>query len=306
MKKIIALISACVLSLPVLAQEKITVYFNANASQPNYPVYLRMLDVANKNQKKYQFNIELKPGANGLLAVRAMDQSPENSLATQAPSFVENARSGAINDRDYVAVAAQGDACWAVITNVGDTARGIASLRGQREITVGGTGFGNVAHLTALTMGEQLGFDVRYIVYKANYDALVNMAGGEKLNFTIERVQNYQTFKARNPNLQILGMSCAKRHPQMPEVKTLAEQGIAVPTIFFVTIANVKMPEAKRKEIEKILAQAQSELGAEYLMDLADLQPPSIPPQRYFEQKINQIRVPLARYQDQIEAAKSR
>jgi len=292
--------------LPAVAQEKITVYFNANASQPNYPVYLRMLDVANKNQKKYQFNIELKPGANGLLAVRAMDQSPENSLATQAPSFVENVRSGAINDRDYVAVAAQGDACWAVITNVGDTARGLASLRGQREITVGGTGFGNVAHLTALTIGEQLGFDVRYIVYKANYDALVNMAGGEKINFVIERVQNYQTFKTRNPNLQILGLSCDRRHPGAPEVKTLQEQGIRVPTIFFVTIANVKMPESKRKEIEKILTQAQTELGAEYLLDSADLQPPGIPPHRYFEQKVNQIRVPLTRYQDQIEAAKSR
>jgi tripartite-type tricarboxylate transporter receptor subunit TctC len=262
--------------------------------------------VANKNQKKYQFNIELKPGANGLLAVRAMDQSPENSLATQAPAFVENVRSGAINDRDYVAVAAQGDACWAVITNVGDTARGIASLRGQKEITVGGTGYGNVTHLTALTIGEQLGFDVKYIVYKANYDALVNMAAGEKINFVIERVQNYQTFKTRNPSLQILGLSCDQRHPAAPKVKTLQEQGIRVPTIFFVTLANVKMPEAKRKEIEKILSQAQSKLGAEYLLDSADIRPPSIPPQQYFEKKVSQIRGPLYRFQNQIETDKSR
>jgi len=306
MNKIITALALCVMSATAVAKENITVYFNASASQPNYPVYLRMLDVANKNQKKYQFNIELKPGANGLLAVRAMDQSPENSLATQAPSFVENVRSGAINDRDYVAVAAQGDACWAVITNVGDTARGIASLRGQKEITVGGTGYGNVTHLTALTIGEQLGFDVKYIVYKANYDALVNMAAGEKINFVIERVQNYQTFKTRNPSLQILGLSCDQRHPAAPKVKTLQEQGIRVPTIFFVTLANVKMPEAKRKEIEKILSQAQSKLGAEYLLDSADIRPPSIPPQQYFEKKVSQIRGPLYRFQNQIETDKSR
>ena len=309
MKKVIGLLMLSLMSTAVLAQEKITIYFNAGVNQPNYAPYLRMLDIANKNQKKYQFLIEPKPGANGLLAIKAMDQSPESSLATQAPSFVENARSGAINEQDYVAVSAQGDACWAVITNVGNTAQGIASLRGQREITVGGTGFGNVAHLTALTIGDRYGFNVRYIVYKANYDALLNMASGEKINFVIERVQNYQTFKTRNPDLQILGMSCAKRHPQMPEVKTLAEQGITVPTIFFVTIANTRMPASKRQEIESILEQAQSELGQDFLIESADLQPPQfakpkVSANKYFEQRVNQIKTPLLKFQAQIERSK--
>jgi tripartite-type tricarboxylate transporter receptor subunit TctC len=309
MKKIISTLMLCLLSTSVWAKETITVYFNAGVNQPNYAPYLRMLEIANKNQKKYQFQIEPKPGANGLLAIKAMDQSPENSLATQAPSFVENARSGAINEQDYVAVSAQGDACWAVITNIGDTAKGVASLQGQREITVGGTGFGNVAHLTALTIGDRYGFDVRYIVYKANYDALLNMAAGEKINFVIERVQNYQTFKTRNPNLQILGMSCDQRHPQMPKVKTLAEQGITVPTIFFVTIANVKMTVSKRQEIESILEQAQAQLGQSFLLETADLQPPQfakprISANRYFEQRVNQIKVPLLKFQAQIERSK--
>ena len=309
MKKIIGALMLCLLSTSVWAQEKIAVYFNAGANQPNYAPYLRMLDIANKNQKKYQFLIELKPGANGLLAIKAMDQNPENSLATQAPAFVENTRSGAINEQDYVAVAAQGDACWAIITNVGDTARGVASLQGQREITVGGTGFGNVAHLTALTIGDRYGFDVRYIVYKANYDALLNMAAGEKINFVIERVQNYQTFKARNSNLQILGMSCEQRHPQVPEIKTLSEQGISVPTIFFVTVANIKMPASKRQEIENILEQAQSKLGSDFLIETADLQAPQfrkpkLSANKYFEQKVNQIKTRLTKFQTQIERSK--
>jgi tripartite-type tricarboxylate transporter receptor subunit TctC len=309
MKKLIGLLIVSFMSTAVLAQEKITIYFNAGVNQPNYAPYLRMIDIANKNQKKYQFLIEPKPGANGLLAIKAMDRSPENSLATQAPSFVENTRSGNINERDYVAVSAQGDACWAVITNVGDTAKGITSLRGQKEITVGGTGFGNVAHLTALTISDRYGFDIRYIVYKANYDALLNMAGGEKINFVIERVQNYQTFKTRNPNLQILGMSCNQRHPQMPEVKTLTEQGITVPTIFFVTVANTKMPAIKRQEIENLLEQAQAELGQDFLLETADLQPPQfvtprISANRYFEQRVNQIKILLLKFQTQIERSK--
>lgn len=311
-KTILTALTLCLFGATVQAQarETITIYFNAGANQPNYAPYLKTIAIANQLQNRYQFQMELKPGANGVLALKAMDQSPENSLATQAPAFVENARSGAINERDYVAVAAQGDACWAVITNLGDSARGIESLRGQKEITVGGTGFGNVAHLTALTLGERYGFDVRYIVYKANYDALLNMAAGEKINFVIERVQNYQTFRAKNPNLQILGMSCEQRHPAALEVRTLREQGVSVPSIFFVTLANVKMPESKRRDIERIFEQAQQELGQDALIEQADLQAPQFrkPPvsaQKFFEQRTGQIKNLLTRYNTQIERAKT-
>jgi hypothetical protein len=311
MNKIITVLALCLMSATAFSKETITVYFNAGANQPNYAPYLKMLSAANKNQNRYHFQMELKPGGNGIIAVRAMDQSPENSLATAAASFVENTRSGALNEKDYVAVSAQGDACWAVITNVGDTARGIVSLQGQKEITIGTTGHGNVTHLTALVLAEKYGFTVRYIGYKTNFDALTNMAGGENINLTIERVSNYQNFKLRNPDLQILGMSCNQRHPQAPEVKTLSEQGIAVPTILLVTLANTKMPVAKRKDIEKILEQAQAELGQEYLVETADLRPPQfakpkLSANQYFEQKVNNIKALSTKFNEQIEAAKSR
>jgi tripartite-type tricarboxylate transporter receptor subunit TctC len=309
MKKIIGILVLCLLTTAAWSKETITVYFNAGANQPNYAPYLRMLSVANKNQDRYNFQMELKPGGNGIISVKAMDSSPENSLSTAAASFVENTRSGALNEQDYVAVSAQGDACWAVITTVGNTEKGISSLKGQKEITIGTTGHGNVTHLTALVLGERYGFTVRYVGYKTNYDALLNMAGGEKIDFTIERVSNYQNLKLRNPTLQILGMSCNQRHPLMPEVKTLSEQGINVPTILLVTLANTRMPISKRQDIEKILEQAQAELGPEYLLNAADLRPPQfarpkITANQYFEQKVNQIKTLSTKFHDQIENAK--
>jgi tripartite-type tricarboxylate transporter receptor subunit TctC len=306
MKKFLLLM---LFSTSVFAREPIVIYFNASASQPNATPYIKMLDIANQLQNKYEFILEFKPGANGVLALRAMDQSPLNRLATTAPAFVENAKSGVINEVDYVSVATQGDACWAVITNVGDTKQGIDSLKGQKEITVGGTGYGNAAHLTALIIGERLGFKVRYIVYKANYDALVNMASGEPINFVIERVANYQTFKAKNPRLQILGINCPTRNTLMPEVKTLREQGYHTPTIFMTTLANVKMPETKRQELGKILEEAQGKLGAKYISETSDMNPPqfnrpTIPTQDFFNMRVTQMKAITHKFEQQINEAK--
>jgi tripartite-type tricarboxylate transporter receptor subunit TctC len=304
-KKIVSLLLCLLVFHLAQAKESITIEFGAAASQPNAAPYIKMLELANRSQNKYEFILEFKPGAQGVLALRAMDQSPLNRLATVAPSFVENARQGLINESDYVPVVAQGDACWAVITNVGSTRQGVASLQGQKEITVGGTGYGNATHLTALIIGEKLGFRVRYIVYKANYEALTQMAAGEPINFVLERVANYQTFKTKNPRLQILGINCSVRNPAMPEVKTLAEQGYTTPTIFMATVSNIKMPVEKRQEIARILDQAQMKLGTEYLSSSADLSPPmfrkpKMSTEEFFNLRVLQIKALVHRYEKQI------
>ena len=289
--------------------ETIQIEFGAGASQPTAAPYRKMIEIANEMQDKYNFIMEFKPGGNGVVALKTMDLSPANRLATVAPAYVENAKVGLINENDYTPIATQGDACWAIITNVGDTRKGVASLNGQKEITVGGTGFGNAAHITALILGEEYGFKVRYIVYKANYDALVNMASGENINFVLERVSNYKIFKAKNPKLQILGINCNQRNETMPEIRTVKEQGFNTPTIFMSTVANVKMPEARRAEITAILEQAQAKVGPKYLMETADLNPPQFNKPRltvaeFFAQRVLQMKVFTHRYERQINEAR--
>jgi len=296
-------------STTVLAKEQIIVEFSANASQPNATPYIKMLEIANIIQNKYEFLLEFKPGANGVIAIKAMDTDPFNRLATIAPAFVENARTGQIRESDYVPIAAQGDACWAVITNIGDTKKGIPSLKGQKEITVGGVGYGNASHLTALIIGEKYGFNVRYIVYKSNYDALVNMAAGEPINFVIERVSNYQTYYAKNTKLQILGIACQNRNALVPEVKTLREQGFNTPTIFMSTIANILMPEDRRQEISQILDQAQEQVGLKFIKETSDMHPPQfnspkVSTKEFVNNRVLQMKALTKKYEKQINEAK--
>lgn len=308
MKRLL-MIALVVASSLVSARELITLEVGHGPSQPNAAAYIRTLDTANTLQDKYEFVIEFKPGANGALALKTMDLAPMTRIATVAPAFVENSKSGLLNESDYVAISSQGEACWAVIANFGDTARGIASLQGKKRVVVGGTGYGNAAHITSIILGEKYGFEVQYIVYKSNLDGLVAMVGDNGPDLVLERVQNYKTFKEKNPKLQILGINCSKRSTIMPEIKTVREQGVNTPTIFFAIVANVKMPEAKRNEIGKILQDAQARIGSEYFLDVADMFAPqfSKPPvsvDEFFTKRVSQMHYLTTKYKAQIDMSR--
>jgi tripartite-type tricarboxylate transporter receptor subunit TctC len=140
-------------------------------------------------------------------------------------------------------------------------------------MVVGGVGIGNAAHLTALQLASRYGFTVRYVPFKSNMDALVLMAGDGSVNMVLERVASYQQMKARNPQIQALAMSCPQRHPDLPAVKTLAEQGITAPTVFNIVIANRAMKPQRQDDIAKILTRATNDVGLTTIQSLSDMRP---------------------------------
>lgn len=308
-KLLVTLITALSFSAWAQRAENITIVVPAAASQSSTPLTLKLVDKANLIQTKYNFLIEFKPGGNGVIGLKYMDLSPMDRISGIAPSFIENAKTGLIKESDYVPVAASGDVCWAVITNVGDAKRGVASLADLKgkEITVGGTGYGNAAHLTALMLGEKYGFKVKYVVFKANFDAVVNMVGNNGINMALESIGTYNQFKEKQPKLQMLGFNCASRSDQAPELKTLREQGINAPMIFNITMANKAMPEEKRKEIATILAQATMAIGAKEYADVAGLYPPvfrNVSAEDFAQRRIGLMKSLVAKYEKEIEASK--
>lgn len=291
------------------AKETITVVIPAAASQSSTPLTLKMIDKANELQSKYNFLAEFKPGANGVLGVKYMDMSPTNRVVGVAPAFIENSRAGLLNENDYVPIHASGDVCWAVITNIGNSKQGIDSLaafKGQ-EITVGGTGFGNAAHITSLMLAEKYGFKVKYVVFKANFDAVVNMVGNNGINMALESIKTYNQFKEKQPKLEMLGFNCPLRSDQAPELKTLREQGVNAPNIWNITMANRAMPEDKRKEIGKILEDATRAIGPKEYSDVAGLYPPvfrNITAEDFAKRRIDLQKNLVRRYEKEIEASK--
>jgi hypothetical protein len=281
-----------VLCSSAFAGETIKIYSPYSPAHSATPALFRVIDEANSIQSTYKFAVEFKPGGNQIIAVKSLDQ---NSLAIIAPAYVENIESGKLIETDYVPIHAFGDACWAVITN--------KSLSGQSEFVVGGVGFGNASHLTALALGEKYKFDVLYIVFKSNNDALINMAGNNGIEFAIDKYESYAALKTKNSKMQMIAASCPSRLPQEPKIKTLKELGIDAPYIFNITVALRSMPERKRKEIATILNTATQNIGEREIFNLSAMKPPQfegITIEDFYIQSIRQIRLLQTKYRDKI------
>lgn len=295
------------LSINTCAAEKITVFIPYAPSASSVPAILRLVDEANKIQSAYDFIVEFKPGANQTISLKTMDQNPTDSLSLIAPAHIENYKSGIINKDNYVPIWALGDACWAVMTNVGDTTKGVKSLEGIKELVVGGVGFGNATHLTAIMLGEKFKFNARYIVFKSNTDALINIVGNNGVNMAIDKIEGYASFKPKNNNLQILAVSCPSRMPAMPEIKTLKEQGINAPSVFNIIVSNKLMADDKRVKLRAILTLAAERMGSDSFMKLSGLVPPQfigISQQDFYSRSLATFESLTTRYEKTIENAK--
>lgn len=280
----------------VNATETIKIYSPYNPGHSATPALFRVIDEANAIQNIYKFVVEFKPGGNQIIAVNSLDDS---SLAIIAPAYVENLESGKIVESNYVPVHAFGDACWAVVTN--------KSLAGQKEFIVGGVGIGNAAHLTALALGEKYKFNVRYIIFKSNNDALVNMAGDNGIEFVIDKYESYKSLQSKNSKLQMIAASCPTRLPQEPKIKTLKELGINAPYIFNITIAHRSMTEGRRKAIGVILHTATRQVGEQEVFKLSAMRPPqfdNITVEDFYTASIKQVKTLQAKHKESINSSR--
>jgi tripartite-type tricarboxylate transporter receptor subunit TctC len=275
----------------VASTETIKIQTPYTASHSGTPAMFRIIETANKIQKNYTFVLEFKPGGNQVIAVKQQDQDPSRSLAIIAASFVENVELGQLKSDDYVPVWSLGDACWTVLSTTSQTSS-VNGLKNAKEITVGTVGFGNASHLTALQIGKKYNIPVRMVPFKSNYDAVINMAGNNGVTFAIDTPATFENFQSRNSQLRIVAVSCPKRLPEYPTVKTLREQGIVAPSIINIVIANVAMPVDRRQQLAQILEQAANQIGEDEIRKLSGFSPPQfdrISAQEHFTKSIELI-----------------
>lgn len=305
MKKLIA--SLMFLPMTAFATETIAIYSPYSPSHSGTPATQKIIEVANNSQADFKFVLEFKPGGQQLIAVKELDRNQENSLSVIAPKFVEHLKSEKISKNDYVPVFALGDACWAVISNLGKTEDGVASLKGVKDVVVGGVGIGNAAHLTSLQLAEKYGFNARYVTFKSNFDALVLMVGKGEVNMVLERYSSYLQFKDK-ANLTVLAASCPSRLPQAPNVKTLKEQGVDAPFVFNIFIAHKNMDVKKRRQIQAALESAAKTVGETEILRLSDMKPPmfsSISINDYYESSLDTVSKLLDKHSKSVEAAQN-
>lgn len=257
-----------------VAAEKIIILNPQGPTHSGTSQLLKVVEVANLMQSKYQFIIEFKVGGFESIALREVLTNEQKYIATMTNASAEAVDKNFIDLKNYSIIFSQGDSCWVVIVNTGRQSENLNSVKNLNELIVGGPAIGGATHITALEIGNKYNIPVKYVVFKSNFDALVNLAANNGVNFIIERVKNYKQFQEKNPGMHILAMSCPSRTTQLPDTPTLLEYGIDAPFIWQQIVSGKNMEPKRRQELSDILAKATIAIGQQEILDISDQIPP--------------------------------
>jgi tripartite-type tricarboxylate transporter receptor subunit TctC len=144
-----------------------------------------------------------------------------------APHLIKQTQYDALKDFDVLTVAVQAPNVLVVpaVSPYKTVADLIAAEKKQpNKVTFASSGNGSSDHLTAALFWQQSGTEGLHIPYKGGGPAINDLLGGQVDAAFVNINSIIQQIKAGK--VRALGISSATRNPLLPEVPTLAEQGV--------------------------------------------------------------------------------
>ena len=92
------------------------------------------------------------------------------------------------------------------------------------KLNIGNPGAGTKGHIAAAIIGQMAGVQINHIPYKGSPPLLADLLGGH-IHFALDAPSNYLPH-IRDAKIRGLAVTSAKRIPELPEVQTVAEQGL--------------------------------------------------------------------------------
>lgn len=180
--------------------------------------------------------VENKPGANGAIgAAEVLRSKPDGNTL-----WITSVGAAAINTslyeklpyntaRDFAPVSLVANNVELLVVNPADPARDAAEFvantkRAKPPTAIASSGIGSIPHLAMEQLKDASGANLLHVPYKGAAPAITDVMGGQVAAFFGD-VPGLITY-VRGGKLKPIGIAAAKRHPALPEVKTLAEQGI--------------------------------------------------------------------------------
>lgn len=238
-------------SVSAMAAEKITLVwgFSPAANQANF--YRAMVADLNKNQTKYEFIFETKPGAGGAVAAKYILDNPKNTLLGGTSTFF--IRPNFDKETGYAAESFQPvlvQTLGAPVAFFSSKFNSIKVLKKDQDITTSISGYGSHSNLMGSILGEHYS-GVRIINYVSLVDAVRDVQGkhidtGWNWLAEIEGAVESNT-------TSVLGLTGTRSVKGFP---TLASQGIKgfenVSTNTAI-VASTEMPIEKVRELYELL-----------------------------------------------------
>ena len=235
--------------------------------------------------------VENKPGASGAIgANEVLKAEPDGSTL-----WLTSVGAAAINpalypklsynmQRDFSPVSLVANNVEVFVANSAHPAKDavefIASVKAQKEpVPIGSSGKGSIPHLALLQLEQSTGADLLHVPYNGMAPALTDLLGGQIAGFFADVPAVMVQIKGGR--LKALGMASKRRHPLLPEVKTLEEQGFkAVDTNnWYGMFASAKTSPDLIKALNKAIQAAVADPVANAKMTQSGAEPKSSTPE---------------------------
>jgi len=255
MKKILAILLAT-LALSAQAKENITIIYGWNPSDVAANFHRTLAAEANKQQDKYNFIFDTKPGAGAAIAAMYVAKTPDTILATSSafwirPNFFPN-ESHRIDDfRELM------PQCDAPLTLVSAKYKSFSEVPKDKSLTVAVSGLGITTHLVATEVAKKYP-NMTVIPFKSTADSVISVLAGQT-DFGVNFVGDSEQYTLPSSKTKLYMLGVTGTQPVLG-AKTFASQGLDRTTESLNAPAHLVVPvtwsEAKFKEVRAILVKA--------------------------------------------------
>lgn len=241
MRSFIAAVIAVVVALPAQA---------ADNAYPNKPIRVlvpfapggvvdtsaRILTNRIVEDKGWQFVVDNRPGANGFIATGTTARATADGYTLLAAHTGEMSVNPVLFksmpydvERDFTPIIMVSDAPMLVVVNAAspfnslkDLVAGMKAKPGQ--LTFGSPGTGSVNHMATEWLVNAAGAKALHVPYKGGAPAVAAVAGNEVV-FTVAGLPGVLPH-LQAKRVKVLGVTTAKRSPQVPDYASAQEAGI--------------------------------------------------------------------------------
>ena len=229
-------LAGVVATAPAAAQERLARLIVA--FPPGGPVDLVARTIAEPLGKELnqRLIVENKPGGNGAVAAQSVAQSPADGTTL----WLTSVGAAAINpvlyeklpydmQRDFAPVSLVVDNDELLVVHPANPARDAAEFvaiarRSAQPVAIASSGIGSIPHLAMEQLVDSTKANLLHVPYKGAAPAITDVMGGQVAAFFGDVPGLIGHVKAGK--LKALGIAAPTRHPLLPEIRTLAEQGL--------------------------------------------------------------------------------